>query len=1148
MDFVRDIKMQSTKKRWGGFSAPVRGAARGMILALLTFSALYAQTITTGDIAGTVKDPSGAVVPTATVTLTNAGTGQTRTATPNASGEYRFTTLQQGNYQISATSPGLKSNTNNVQVLIGQVATIDLVMQPESSKTIVTVSEAAPLLQNENGNLATSYNTLQIENLPAPGNDMTAYAFTAPGVTISTGGGYGDFSVFGLPGVANLFTINGNDNMDPYLNLNNSGASNLTLGSNEISEAAVVVNGYTGQYGRQAGANVNYVTKSGTNDFHGNAAWYYNGRVLNANDWFNNATGTARPFAISNEWADSIGGPAIKNKLFFFVDNEGLRYVLPGGGPVYIPTPAFSNFVLNNLKTNDPAAIPFYTTALNLYAGSSGAARATPLTFAQDPMLGCGDILANGVSAPGAPADPGAAAALKAGFGTTQACAATFRSTVNNLNTEWLMAGRADYNITSTDRIYFRYNTDHGIQATGTDPINPAFNANSVQPSYGGQFGYTKVIGANMVNQLLLSASYYAAIFGPPNLQAALSTFPTTFAFTDGAPFSNLGGSDNAYPQGRKVRQWQLVDDYSITHGTHTFKFGANVRKNFVSTYAYGGNTSGLLTFNSMTDFIDATLNNGSTYSQAFASIGSENLTMYSAGFYGQDEWKIRPNFTLTLALRLDRNSNIQCAVGCFNELVAQPFAQLNHTSTVAYNSVIQTGLKQAFPSIEPIVPEPRVGFAWNITSSTVIRGGFGIFSDLYQGLIADRLITNSPAVASFTTSSGLVALNNPNSVFAAVANSYNAFRAGFANGATLAQLQAAVPLGFAVPNFNSVANELYNPKYYEWNFEVQQSLANRFLASANYVGNHGYQELNQTLLGNAYDAKGFQGLPTSAPDAMFGEIRQLNNNGWSNYDGMVLSMKWRATTNFTGSVSYTWSHALDTCSNDCLEPFNALTAASIRYQLSPLGLSSPGLNYSNADYDIRHSVNGNYVYTLPTSHFQNWLAKGVLGGWTVAGTVFYHSGYPFSIVDTGVRGTQGVKNASGIATQPFLADALGSILTTCTTPNIACFTPSEFATAANQKNFGNLARNAFRGPGYFDTDLNVTKTFAVRERYKLQVGAFFFNVLNHPNFDLPGNNVAAGNFGEILSTVSAPTSAYGSFQGSAVSGRVIQTQVKFTF
>jgi hypothetical protein len=1099
-------------------------------MAVLTVIPAAAQTITTGDIGGTVKDQSGAIVPGATLDLKNMDTGETRTMTANGSGEYRFSTLTAGHYQISASSPGLKSDTGSVTVSIGQVASVDLVLKAQSSTQVVTVNETVPLVQSDNANLATSFSSAQIENLPAPGNDMTAYAFTAPGVTISTGGGYGNFSAFGLPGVSNLFTINGNDNMDPYLNLNNSGASNLTLGSNEVSEAAVVINGYTGQYGRQAGANVNYVTKSGTNDFHGNAAWFYNGRVLNANDWFNNATGTARPFSISNEWADSLGGRIIRNKLFFFVDNEGLRYVLPGGGgAVYIPTTDFANYVLGNLTATNAAALPFYQKAFNLYAGSSGAARATPVTPDIDPALGCGDF------------------AGTAGFGTSTPCARYFRSTVNNLNTEWLMAARVDYNITSNDRIYLRYNTDHGVQATGTDPINSAFNANSVQPSYGGQFGYTRVMSPSQVNQLLLSASYYTAIFGPPNLKAALSTFPTTWAFADGL-FSNMGGNDEAYPQGRKVRQWQLVDDYSWALGNHNIKFGTNIRRNFISTYAYGSNTSGLFTFNSMTDFANGSLLNGSTYAQAFAGIGAENLALYSAGFYAQDEWKVRPNLTLTLAMRFDRNSNIRCSVGCFNELAGEPFGQVNHDPNAPYNSVIRTGLKEAFPNVEPLVYAPRIGFAWTATPSTVLRGGFGIFSDLYQGLIADRLITNSPAVASFTTNSGLVALNDPNSAFAAVANSNNAFRSGFASGATLSQLQASVPLGFNPPNFNTVANKLYNPKYYEWNFEVQHSFTPNYLFSLDYVGNKGYQEVNQTLFGNEYDKKGFQGLPTSPLDPRFGEIRELNNNGWSNYNGLVSSFQWRKGSNFFGSFSYTWSHALDTCSNGCLEPFNALTAVSLRYQINPFSLN--GLNYSNADYDVRHSLNANYVYTLPNSHFHNWLSRQVLGGWTVAGTLFWHTGYPFSVVDSSVRSKQGVKNASGIATQQFIADLAGGgpINASCTTPNTPCFSTDLFVPASGQHDFGNIARNSFRGPGYFDTDLTVNKTFSIRERFRLLIGANMFNLLNHPNFDLPVNNLALGNFGTINGTVSAPTSAYGSFQGSAVSGRVIQTQVKLTF
>lgn len=1109
------------------------------VLVGVSAGCLYSQTITSGDIAGTVKDPSGAVVPGATVQLKSSDTGEARTQTTGQSGEYRFTTLKAGTYEISALSPGLTSDTNRVDVAVGQITTLELTVKPQGSREVIEVSEAVPLVQSDNANLATTFDPKQLENLPAPGNDMTAYAFTAPGVTISTGGGYGAFSAFGLPGVSNLFTINGNDNMDPYLNLNNSGASNLTLGSNEISEAAVVLNGYTGQYGRQAGANVNYVTKSGTNSFHGNAAWYFNERIMNANDWFLNQAGTARPFSVSNEWADSIGGPIKKNKLFFFVDNEGLRYVLAGGGgAVYIPTNNFANYVLGNIGTTNPGALPTYQNIFNLYKGSSGVGRATPVTLTDDPngTYGCGQF------------------AGTAGFGTASTpCAQTFRSTVNNLNTEWLMAARVDYNVRANDHIYFRYNTDHGVQATGTDPINSAFNANSVQPSYGGQFGYTKIISSTMVNQLNLSASYYTAIFGPPDLSAALKTFPTTLTFGDGL-FTNLGGSDNSYPSGRKVRQWQAVDDFSYTHGTHTIKVGLNARKNFISTYAYGAGTSGLVTFNSLNDFVSGVFSsasgNGSTYAQTFANVGAESLTQYSLGVYAQDEWKLRPNFTLTLALRLDRNSNIQCGVGCFNELASQPFGQLDHSATIPYNQAISTGLKEAFPAVEAIVPEPRVGFAYSPTAKTVLRGGFGIFSDLYQGLIADRLITNAPGVASFTTQDGTIAPQSTNSVFASVANSAAAFQNGFRSGYTVAQLKAQVP-GFNVPNFNTVANQLYNPKYYEWNFEIQQSLTRDVVLSMNYVGNKGYQEVNQSLFANQYSAKGFQYLPLSAPDSRFGEVRELNSQGFSNYNGFVSNLRWRVTSNFTGSVAYTWSHALDTCSNACLEPFNALTSVSLRSQVSPANLRS--LNYGSADYDARHSLNANYVYTLPSAHFSNWALKEVLGGWTVAGTFFWHSGYPFSVVDSSVRGKGGVGNGAGLTsggTQNFLAEYIGGLNSlSCTTPAVSCFSSDAFLPPTSQLTFGNLARNAFRGPGYFDTDLNVNKRFTViKEGYNLLIGAYFFNVLNHPNFDLPVNNVALGDFGTINSTVSAPTSAYGSFQGSAVSGRVIQLQAKFTF
>src|SRR6202008_2621321 len=189
----------------------------------------------------------------------------------------------------------------------------------------------------------------------------------------------------------NLFTVNGGDMNDPYSNLNNSGSSNNMLGTNEIQELTIVNNGYTGQYGRAAGVNMNFTTKSGSNSFHGNAKWDWTGRYLNANDWFNNATGTPKPFSNSNEWGGSFGGPILKNKLYFFYDNEGLRYVLPGGGgPVYIPTADFAAAVQGNINTKEPAETAFYQSMFSLYAGSPGASRATPLSTSGTDMGGCG--------------------------------------------------------------------------------------------------------------------------------------------------------------------------------------------------------------------------------------------------------------------------------------------------------------------------------------------------------------------------------------------------------------------------------------------------------------------------------------------------------------------------------------------------------------------------------------------------------------------------------------------------------------------------------------------------------------------------------------------------------------------------------------
>src|ERR1700675_846694 len=323
---------------WKGFL----GVGCALLLVLsVGATRLTAQTTTTGDIAGIVTDPSNAVVPDAKVNLKDNAKGNAQEAKTNKDGVYHFYLLTPGQYTLAVTGGGLETTPRQVVVAVAQVGTADVQLTLGASTQTVTVTEAAPLIQTENGDTSTSMSQQQVANVPNPGNDLSAIAQLAPGVVVNSQGGFGNVEAFGLPATSNLFTLNGMDDNDPYLNLNNSGASNLLLGSNEIQEADVVTNGYSASFGTFAGINVNYITKSGGNAYHGNAVYYWNGRALNANDWQAKANGLARPFDNANQWAASIGGPIKKDKLFFFVNTEGLRVLIPVPSTILVPTQAF---------------------------------------------------------------------------------------------------------------------------------------------------------------------------------------------------------------------------------------------------------------------------------------------------------------------------------------------------------------------------------------------------------------------------------------------------------------------------------------------------------------------------------------------------------------------------------------------------------------------------------------------------------------------------------------------------------------------------------------------------------------------------------------------------------------------------------------
>ncbi|MGH9395029.1 MAG: carboxypeptidase regulatory-like domain-containing protein [Terriglobales bacterium] len=1092
------------------------------LFALLPASRAAAQSTTSGDISGLISDPSGAAIPGATVTLTNAGTGATNTTTTNAKGTYRFSLLPPGNYVVSAAATGFSPQKAKVAVSVGQVQAANIALQVGAATQTVTVTGEVAPVQTNNGNVSTSFSPSQIAMVPNSGGDLTQTVQTSPGATMNTQAGFGNFSTFGLPATSNLFTVNGQDDNDPFLNLNNSGATNLMLGQNDVNKVTVTNNGYSGQYGELGGANVNYVTKSGSNDWHGNAIYYWNGRVMNANNFLNNASGSPRPFDNANRWAASFGGPVIRDKSFFWLNTEGLNVVLPTNVQAKIPSPQFQAATLANLAaTGNGSQVPFYQGMFNLYNSAAGAGAAAPVPAAgSEPAGGCGGLSFTGLAA-GAP------------------CALQFQSTAGNHTHEWTLSGRYDQDFSPSDKVFVQLSMDRGVQATFTDPISPSFDISSNQPQYQGQANWTHAFGPSAVNQFIASASHYDAIFGT-NPAARSAVLPLTVSFS-GALFTRLGGIDYDFPQGRNVAQYGLVDDLSMTAGANTFKLGANYKINYVNDFDFGIGTTPHIT-TTLSDFFNGA---ATSSTQTFPTRLNQPIRVYGVGAYAEDDVAVGTDLHLTFAIRAEHDSNPVCTHNCFARLVS-PFVDLSHDPSVPYNAIIQTGLAKALPSYRHILFQPRFGFAWTPfgSQSTVLRGGFGIFNDTFPATVADNFATNSPESNNFVVS-GPLSPAMPGNVTAAATADNTAFLNAVASGGTVGSITASNP-GFSAPSFFSYEGTVRPPRYQEWNLEVQHALGQNSSISVNYVGNHGIHEPIQNDAVNAF-SPGFTGLPATAPDPRFGVVNQLINGGVSNYNGMTLSYNRRLSNSLQVQANYTWSHALDEVSNGGFLPFNFNTNTSI------LGVQDPnnihGFNYGNADYDVRHAFNLSYVWEVPFRNAFRWGPDQLWRGWTLSGSLFTRSGLPLTVIDGNAIATLAANNFgpnSVIFANQLATGQSGSCVIDKQCLIASAFSPS----TAVPTGFGNQTRNQFRGPKFFDTDLSVIKNTQIPgwEKGQLGLGIQFFNLFNHANFDQPVGDVASSSFGTIINTVSVPTSILGSFLGGDASPRIIQLTARITF
>ncbi len=1061
-------------------------------------------------------------------------------------------------------------------VVLGTTVTVNVPLEVGSASTTVEVSVDQAQLQTENANISTNFETRQIQEIPNPGGDVTYVAQTAPGVAMnsSAGGGFGNFSTFGLPGTSNLFTLNGNDYNDPFLNLNNSGSSNLLLGGNELQEVSVVNNAYTGEYGRQAASQIDYTTKSGSHSFHGNAVYNWTGRYLNANDPLLNAAGVPRPFENNNQWAASLGGPVIKDKLFFFVNTEGIRYIFGAVNPVTTPTLAFEDFTLANIAAKGAPTIAFYQNLFKLWNAAPGIRAAVPN--------------ATSCSSNGLPAT---------GLLIADQCTQSWTDSSSSGNKEWLLTARIDYSFSDNDKVFGRMKFDRGTQPTYTDVINPTFDTFSIQPQNEGQLNYTHVFNPAVVNNFIGSVLWYSAIFGAITPSSpALALIPGNLALSDGS-LTNLGfGSGSGgyangflFPQGRDVTQWGLVDDLSITRGSHSFKMGMNWRRDDISDHSASEITIYPAVNTTLFGLANDTLTGPGNFTNFnFAKSPVQPVAFYSLGFYFQDEFRATSKLKMTLALRADRNSGGACQHNCAS-LPIDPFTQLVHGPTVPYNQSFQTGLKTIIPSNEMVAFQPRFGLAWSPRGDkTVIRTGIGLFADLYPGTILSPIDTNFPQVNLWniaggnlawdlkpptTTafpSSGVSLVQTCNSIFT---NNYFAggnFNTYLANapfctdtGLPAGTLVNGVPSLQAVPTLNDVSRNLQNPKYVEWNLEVQRMLTPHTIFKVNYVGNRGFSELYYNDYGNGFAGPGqigFGVLPLTAPDPRVARVNFLQSGAISNFNGVTFSLEEYSWHGLSGRFNYTYSHALDESSNGGVLPWSVFT--SVLGQIDPHNLRP---NYASSDYDARHQITVSYIYLLPFKSTHH-LLKTAINGWQLSGTFFYRTGFPFTVDDTAtVAGLTG-QNLGG-ATDPGAAIILQPLFSQRNFPDggacVAkpCFgiksptnpinpnAPFQFAAPTNFTGTV-VGRNAFTGPGFLAGDMSLRKNFTITERVALQLGLNAYNWFNHANYGAPFSQTTFGpsNFGRTIFTEAPPTSPYGAFAAAATDMRMAQITAKLTF
>ena len=602
------------------------------------------------------------------------------------------------------------------------------------------------------------------------------------------------------------------------------------------------------------------------------------------------------------------------------------------------------------------------------------------------------------------------------------------------------------------------------------------------------------------------------------------------------------------------------------------FRFGANFRRDLVSDYDSQIETvfPELLIYG-LSDFTQGEIGPSNefygynSFNQAFTSAPTAHLALYNLGVYVQDEFQATPRLKLTFGGRVDRTGNPLGHNGVFSLYKAGSFGPgtINDPYNSADGGPINPVNDHPFPNVEKLNFQPRAGFNFSIDERTEIRGGAGVFSDLYPAGFIDGVIENFPNYNAVSLIQGNIAPSGASNVSTGAVLANSTIVSQFSSGGSLATTAAALSAQGVSANPPTIGayfpSTFRVPEYLEYSLQLQRQFRVTDALSITYAGSYGYNEVltdpfvnpssgffnASTASWQSTGAPMIGGIGYTPPNADFGKVTAYTNNAHSNYSGLQVNYK-HNSHGFTGQASYTWSHSLDVISNAGTgETWNG---GSVTNQITP-NLGRGSLNYSNSDYDVRHNISGDAIYDEPFK-FSNKFVEAAAGGWVLGAKSYWHTGEPFSIEtsQTGDYPQLGsvlmAQTAPGVS-QSQIVNLSTKVAHSCVEQG-TCLNPGQFE--SSQNTFGNLRRNAFYGPHYVDTDLALTKKVFKREGMAMSVGANAYNILNKANFANPGSVLGTSSFGVITSTVAAPTSPYGSFQGAAVTQRVLQVHGRFTF